>query len=181
MRLVLVCGSIREGSYTRELLKQIIKNLDKTVCEIDLIDFREIPLPFFDGSLENRALAKPFVQKIIEADGLIIASPEYHNSFSGVLKNAFDFVTSEHIGNKPIAIMATAGGGKGGINCLNGMRTFLRGLYGLVLTEQIIFDNSDFNENLECVNKGSLQKAIDLAQRVISVSNLLKEEKLLIQ
>ncbi|MDR7074221.1 NADPH-dependent FMN reductase [Fictibacillus barbaricus] len=177
MRIALVCGSVREVSSTRSLLKQLEKFLDDVQeVKVDFFDLKETPLPIFDGSLENRKQAESFVERMNLADCLIVASPEYHNSFSGVLKNAFDFVSGEQIKGKPIGIIATSGGGKGGINCLNSMRTFLRGLYGMVLAEQIVVDGVFFEDG-RCINVDLLEKINDLTNEVIDFANMLQLRK----
>lgn len=140
---------------------------------VDFIDLKETPLPIFDGSNENRKYAESFVERMNLADCFIVASPEYHNSFSGVLKNAFDFVSGEQIKGKPIGIISTSGGGKGGINCLNSMRTFLRGLYGMVLAEQIVVDGCFFEDG-RCTNLNLLEKINDLANEVIDFADMLQ-------
>lgn len=174
MRIALVCGSVREGSATRILLKQLEQALKQSPqVVVDVIDLVETPLPIFDGSPENRAQAKGFVERMDKADCFIVASPEYHNSFSGVLKNAFDFASGEQIKGKPTGIIATSGGGKGGINCLNSMRTFLRGLYALVLAEQVVVDGNFFEDG-QCVNDDLVQKIVELANEVIKFAALLK-------
>jgi azobenzene reductase len=173
MRIALVCGSVREASTTKILLKQLEQSLKPTSrVVVDFIDLKETPLPIFDGSAENRERAKSFVERMNRADCYIVASPEYHNSFSGVLKNAFDFVSGEQIKGKPIGIIATSGGGKGGINCLNSMRTFLRGLYGMVLAEQIVVDGAFF-KNGRCINEDLVIKMTDLVNEVIEFADIL--------
>jgi azobenzene reductase len=82
-----------------------------------------------------------------ETDGIILASPEYHSGMSGALKNALDFLSSQHFQHKPVALMVVAGGGKGGINALNNMRVVARGLYANVVPKQVVLDPICFTEN----------------------------------
>jgi azobenzene reductase len=174
MRIAIVCGSVRNNSFTKILLEKIEDNFSRIDVEIDFIDFSDTPLPMFDGTEENKIKASAFIDRMKRANGFLIACPEYHNSFSGVLKNAFDYLSFEQIADKPIGLIATSGGGKGGINCLNGMRLFLRGMYGLVLPDQIVFDRNEVIENK------SVEKMIDLLNKVIKYS-LLTENKSLQQ
>lgn len=59
---------------------------------------------------------------------------------SGALKNALDYLSSEQFKYKPVALLAVAGGGKGGINALNNMRTVMRGVYANVIPKQLVLD-----------------------------------------
>lgn len=142
-KIALICGSIQKDSFSAKVLREVFTKYQNENVQLDYIDFNEYELPFFDGSNECREKAARFAQKIDASDGYIIISPEYHNSFSGVLKNAFDFLNGSQFKGKPVAIMSTSGGGKGGINCLNAMRLFLRGLYAMVLPDQLVINKCD--------------------------------------
>jgi azobenzene reductase len=74
---------------------------------------------------------------------------------SGALKNAFDFLNSAYFAHKPVALVAVSGGGKGGINALNNLRTVTRALYANVLSKQLVLDPSDIME------QGTLRKTAD--------------------
>lgn len=170
MRIALICGSVRPNSFTKKVLRKIEGNLEGTGIDIDFIDFSTDPLEIFDGTNQEADGAHSFINRMSLADGILIACPEYHNSFTGVLKNAFDYLSSDQVAEKPIGLIATSGGGKGGINCLNGMRLFLRGMYGLVLPDQVVLNRSD------AVDSESLARALEVAQSVINYSRLLKVE-----
>jgi NAD(P)H-dependent FMN reductase len=86
---------------------------------------REIPL--YDGDVEEEQGVPPAVQRlkdrIAEADGLLIVTPEYNNSIPGVLKNAIDWLSRPPaeiprvFRGRPVAIMgATIGSGGTGLS-----------------------------------------------------------------
>lgn len=75
---------------------------------------------------------------------------------SGALKNAIDFLSNEQFKYKPVALLAVAGGGKGGINALTNMRTVMRGVYANVIPKQLVldpvhidYDNAAVTEEME--------------------------------
>lgn len=84
-----------------------------------MIDLAEHPLPMMED--ENGKLRNPtgdisqIGTQLKEADAMILVSPEYHGSFSGVLKNALDFYWAE-FKKKPIGVVTTGSGKMGGIN-----------------------------------------------------------------
>jgi chromate reductase len=55
-------------------------------------------MPLFNQDLENKppSIVKDFKAEIIKADALLIATPEYNYSVSGVLKNAIDWTSRPH-------------------------------------------------------------------------------------
>jgi chromate reductase len=110
-------GSLRKGSYNKALMRAAVKLVpdDATLEVFDLAG-----IPPFNQDLENAPpqTVKEFKAKIRKADALLIASPEYNYSVSGVLKNAIDWASRPHGDNafkgKPVAIMSTSVGHLGG-------------------------------------------------------------------
>ena len=116
MHIVAICGSLRKDSFNRCLLDaaQALCPAGMSITIND--DLRHLPL--FDEDLEDAAGNGPesvqrFKQAVAEADGLIIATPEYLNSIPGVLKNGIDWLSRGSpaiLADKPVAIIgATIG------------------------------------------------------------------------
>ena len=97
MKVVAIAGAMRTKSLNKRLLKLAIEVLEKEGVEVDLVDLRELGIPFYDGDVEESsglpASAQELVARIAAANGLVIASPEYNFSVPAVLKNAIDWVT----------------------------------------------------------------------------------------
>ena len=89
----------------------------------DGTEFREadLNLPLYDGDVEDRDGIPPKVQTLVDqilaADAVIISTPEYNKSISGVLKNTLDWISrvkGAPLRDKPLAIMSAADGRAGG-------------------------------------------------------------------
>lgn len=108
LRLLAISGSLRSASYNMALLKalqQIAPN------KISIQIFPLGGLPLFNADLDPHSIAEVCELKIQlnQADGLIIASPEYAHGISGVLKNALDWLVSgEEFVHLPVAIVNTS-------------------------------------------------------------------------
>lgn len=76
-------------------------------------------------------------QEIRHADGIVLGTPEYHGSFSGVLKNALDLTDPEDWRGRMIAHAGISGGSAGPGSALVGLRSVGRGLYAWVLPGQV--------------------------------------------
>src|SRR5690348_8377370 len=103
IHLVGLVGSVREGSYNGLLMRAAQEVLPED-AELDIV--RIDNLPFYDQDLEGRAVppvVEAFREKIRRADGLVIATPEYNFSMSGVLKNAIEWAS------RPMGASALAG------------------------------------------------------------------------
>ena len=104
-------GSLRKDSYNKMLLAAAQELSPKNV-KIEVFDIEGIPL--FNQDLENKPNdnLKIFKEKIKEADGLLIVTPEYNYSVPGVLKNAIDAASRPRGANpfeeKPVGIMGAS-------------------------------------------------------------------------
>ena len=90
VEIVGITGSLRSDSYSALALEQALKRVKALDAEVEMLDLREMTLPFCDGG--NEYPEHPDVEvlrdKVKAADGLILATPEYHGSLSGVLNGA---------------------------------------------------------------------------------------------
>ena len=116
MKIVGIAGSLRESSSNGTLLKIIASIPDP---EVHFEIFRGLgKLPFFSPELDDGNTSKEvaeFRAFLKNADGIIIATPEYAFGMPGVLKNALDWtVSSGEFDKKPVAALSaspTYGGG----------------------------------------------------------------------
>ncbi|HLR76612.1 MAG TPA: NADPH-dependent FMN reductase [Balneolaceae bacterium] len=86
-----IAGSIRKDSFNKALLHNA-QNLSDDNVNIDILKIDN--LPFFNQDVESSNFpeaATEFKNRIKEADGIIISTPEYNRSIPGVLKNAIDW------------------------------------------------------------------------------------------
>lgn len=114
MKIVGLCGSLRAGSLNARLMRMAGQEFGAAFIAGDL------RLPLYDGDVEAAGLPDSvalLAELVADADGLIIASPEYNKGPSGVLKNALDWlsrVKPNPLFGKPAAIMSATAGRAGG-------------------------------------------------------------------
>jgi chromate reductase len=136
--VVVICGSLRKGSYNRMILN--------TLPELapDGMTIRESPsiggIPLYDADLQQSAGLPDTVTALAgaigAADGVIIISPEYNYSVPGVLKNAIDWVSrmpNQPFVQKPLALQSASGGMLGGARAQYHMRQIMVFLDAYVL------------------------------------------------
>jgi chromate reductase, NAD(P)H dehydrogenase (quinone) len=118
IRVLGIAGSLRRESYNRRLLAAT-RELAPKAMTIEIFDLA--PIPLYDGDLdterERPEAVLHFKRSIVEADALLIATPEYNHSVPGVLQNAIDWASrpggkSPFVG-KPAAIMGASPGAIG--------------------------------------------------------------------
>jgi len=123
MKLLGISGSLRKDSINTKLLNEAGRLFGPS--EFTLGNLR---MPLYDNDLEQAGIpqeVQTLAQQISDADAVVIASPEYNQSFSGVLKNALDWV-SRVDGNpwldKPVALIHAAAGRTGGARASYALR-----------------------------------------------------------
>jgi len=91
-------GSLRKGSYNKALLRAAMELMPKD-AKLEIFDLEGIPP--FNQDLETQMpeKVKEFKAKIRAADAILIATPEYNFSMSGVLKNAIDWASRPYADN----------------------------------------------------------------------------------
>ncbi len=94
-RILAFAGSLREGSFNRKVLRYAILGAREAGGHVEELGPEHLTLPLYNGDLEkNGSFPEPveaWRAKILQSDGLLIASPEYNHGVSGVLKNAIDW------------------------------------------------------------------------------------------
>ena len=116
-RILILAGSLRRDSYNRALARAAgqLAPSGVSVATFDGLG----ALPFYDGDLEDEGLPATvgaLRRAIVEADALLIATPEYNGATSGVLKNALDWASRGPVrilAGKPVAVMGASTGGSG--------------------------------------------------------------------
>ena len=92
-------GSLRARSYSRLALQRALAMASEQGAEVELLDIKELDLPMFYPDMPADAYSEfqqPAIVRLVEtcrrADAMIWASPTYHGTVSGVVKNALDFL-----------------------------------------------------------------------------------------
>jgi NAD(P)H-dependent FMN reductase len=151
MKLLFLSGSLRSDSYNKKLAR-IAANIAETLgAEVIYIDLKDYEMPLYDGDLESKSGVPNNAIKLkalmAECAGYFIASPEYNGSFSGVLKNAIDWISRPSkpgandslvaFHGKVAAISAASPGGLGGLRGLVPLRMLLGNIGSIVIPQQI--------------------------------------------
>ena len=99
MKILIIIGSTRQNRFSEKPANWIFEEAKKRKeFEVELLDLRNYPLPFFDEPVSPSFAKEPFSnenvkmlsKKINEADGFIVVTPEYNHGYPAVLKNMFD-------------------------------------------------------------------------------------------
>lgn len=149
-KILAFAGSTRTDSWHKKLVKIAANGAKNIGAEVTFIDLRDYPMPLYDGDLEAKEGLPPNALKLKEVfwqhQGLLIASPEYNSSYSGVLKNTIDWLSRPASSDEPglscfvgkvAAIMSTSPGALGGLRGLAALRQLLENIQVIVLPSQV--------------------------------------------
>ena len=156
IKVVAIIGSVSENSFTRKSLKLAVDEIDKNEnVSVEIIDPRDFDLPIPGLGIQNESRER--LQKIIgEADGAILATPEYNGSFSSIIK-----MTIENLGypselaGKPIALLGVASGDMGAVKSIEALRGVCAHIGGLVLpnSTSVAHINDKFDSDGNCIDE----------------------------
>lgn len=112
LRIVAVSGGLQRPSRTLALVEQLIEGLTEAIhSDVRLIELGEI-IPHF-GNVVQRAQLPAHIEDALKdvesADLLLVASPIYRGSYTGLFKHFFDLVHHEALIDVPVLLAATGG------------------------------------------------------------------------
>ncbi|PTL37477.1 NADPH-dependent FMN reductase [Alkalicoccus saliphilus] len=136
MKIVMIVGSIRKESYNQQVADFMTKRF-KDKMTIEQLDIKSLPFFNQDEEEDPPETVKIFKNKIKEADGVLVVTPEYNHSVPGMLKNAIDWVSrgDRVMTGKPVMIVGATPGFLGTVRCQIHLRQIMAapGVGGRVL------------------------------------------------
>ncbi|MDH5259312.1 MAG: NAD(P)H-dependent oxidoreductase [Gammaproteobacteria bacterium] len=139
IKVIAICGSLRKDSLTKRALEVSLTGAKQLGVEVQLVDLRTYNLVFCDGNTENDYPEDVIKlrQQVKNAHGVILGTPEYHGSYSGVLKNALDLMGFEEFEGKMIGLIGVSAGALGANNAISTLRSVGRSLHAWVVPDQV--------------------------------------------
>jgi NAD(P)H-dependent FMN reductase len=141
MNIVAFLGSSAADSLTRQGLQAVLDDARGRAIVVDVIDLRAEYTSLQDmgdwpeppaGSQTARLRAR-----VARADAVVLATPVYHGSFSGLLKNALDHLTGDAFARLPVGVLAAAGGPRSGSGVCDQLRSVIRAMGGWSTPTQV--------------------------------------------
>ncbi len=128
---------MRSGSSTERALRAALAVAQAEGARTTLLTGAEIAFPHYDPeTADGHAGVGRFIEALRSADGLLIGSPGYHGTLSGLVKNALDYVeqlrgdTRVYFDGMPVGLIATAGGWQAAVATQQALRTVTHALRG---------------------------------------------------
>jgi len=128
IKIKVIIGSTREGRFSERPAQWIADEAKKLEgVEVELLDLRDHPLPFFEEPASPSTIKEPYANPVVQAwtkkiadgDAYIITTAEYNHGYPAVLKNALDYVYKEW-NRKPVGFVSH--GSVGGARAVEQLR-----------------------------------------------------------
>lgn len=176
VKVIAICGSLRDLSYTRMALEVVLKGAKQLGADVQLIDIREYNLIFCNAA-DSENLPEDVLalrKQVREAQGIILGTPEYHGGYSGVLKNALDLMGFDEFEGKMVGLVGVSAGSQGASEAINSLRTVGRTLHAWVVPEQVSipFVDKVFDKQGACIDKNFQTRLDSLGKQVARFSFL---------
>jgi len=126
MKVLSFAGSLRRESSNKKLAREATRLLRRhSLVKAEYVDLKDYPMPIYDGDQEQNEgipdVVTKLAAKIVEADALVVATPEYNGGISSVLKNTIDWLSRVKpmpLAEKHLLLLSASPGGWGGIRGL---------------------------------------------------------------
>jgi len=170
MKIATILGSLNKNGSCAHALNIIQDELQKSDnIELIIVDPNDYTLPFPGQSIPNSD-EKKLQQLLSDADGIIISTPEYHGSFSSIVKLLIENLGFPSVlSGKPVSLLGVAGGSIGAIKSLEQLRSVCSHVGSIVLPGPVSIPNvhSVFDKNGNCLNVKAEQRLRTLANEMI--------------
>lgn len=170
LQILLVIGSPRQQSATATALHQLATDLRRAGCTVDLLDLRQESLPPYnpDTSYANPEFAA-FKARVNRANVIVLGSPDYHGSVSGMLKDFLDHFWQELAGKLIGHVVASH---EKGLTVIDQLRTMSRQWYAWAMPYPVTLqDKVDVIDG--AVTSDALKQRLEMFARDLRVYGTL--------
>ena len=176
--VVAIGGTLKPESSTERALALALRGAAAAGAETRLIAGVGLDLPLYNPSVTERcAAAHEMIETLRRADGIIIGSPGYHGSISGLVKNALDYTEDmrddpmPYFHGRPVGSVATGAGWQGAVNTLTALRNIVHALRGWNTPMGVAINTAErvFDADGECLDP-KIATMLDQMGREIAVA-----------
>lgn len=175
LKVLGIGSSMRRESFGTETLKIILQKVNQNGGQAQLLNLFDNPLPIYSPDNDNDDhFIKEATAMVNWADAFIFATPDYHGSMAGSLKNFMDYFWSEFAG-KTFGYICSSH--EKGLTVMDQMRTAIRQCYGWSLPYGISINSStDFNDRRQLVNKQLIRRLDSFARDLVVYGTLINSQ-----
>ncbi len=182
IKLLGISGSMTTSSHGLKALEFVLNDAKNTHgSEIEIFDLKKNKLPFYDPKLDTdpqiTGIEKENIKKaklmVKWADAIVLTTPDYHGSMSGVLKNFLDYFWKEFTG-KTFGYICTSY--EKGLTVMEQMRTVVRQCYGWSMPYGISTSSHDFDKEGNIINPKLIPRLQMLSRDITHYGKIIRDQ-----
>lgn len=176
VRVLGLGGSQRPGSASERALRIALASAAEVGCEVTALMASELELPFYTPADPARTpAALRLVELVRGCDGLVIASPAYHGSMSGLIKNALDYLEDlrgderPYLDGRAVGCIAIGSGWQATVTTLAALRSVIHALRGWPTPLGVVVNSTEirFDDDGRCLS-GPVAQQLELVGRQVA-------------
>ena len=182
MKLLGLSGSPARNAASRTLnaVKQAVEyaHQQDASIQMDTINIRDLDIVLCDG--RDPALyegdTKTLIDKIVAADALILGTPVYRGSYTGILKNVFDVIPNDALVGKPVGIVVTGSTLHHYLAIEHEIKPLLGFFHAHALPGGVYLTPEHYNDNV-LVDEGALERLNQLSTAIVQFITHMPNDK----
>jgi NAD(P)H-dependent FMN reductase len=173
-RILGISGSLRPLSVSGAATKFTLEEAKALGAQIEFLEADVASLPLYNPDADDPHSLATMREKIHAADSIILATPDYHGSMSGTMKNFLDYFWKEFAGKLFGYVCASH---EKGLTAMDQMRTAVRQCYGWSLPYGVSVTDGDVDHTMKTVvNPKTKQRLKNLAHDLVYYGPLLAKQ-----
>lgn len=157
IQVVGVGGSVRPDSQSERAMRAVLSAVAARGAQVQAFTTDKLDLPPFHVGAPLPEQARSYVEAVRAADAVVIASPGYHGTVSGLVKNALDYLEDLHFDVRPfldgraVGLIAVASGWQAAVGTLSTLRQVVHALRGWPTPLGLAINSEQSHFDSDCV------------------------------
>jgi len=178
-RILLLYGSLRKRSFSRLVVEESARLLEKMGCDIRIFDPAGLPLP--DAEDATHPKVTELRELVTWSEGMVWCSPERHGAMTGIMKAQIDWIplslgAVRPTQGKTLAVMQVCGGSQS-FNAVNQLRILGRWMRMITIPNQSSVAKAflEFDENDRMKPSGYYDRIVDVMEELVKFTWLTRD------
>ena len=181
LKILALGGTLRPSSSGAAALRVCLAAAEHWDCSVNLITGTELDFPTYDPSSPDRSRGVcNLLDAVRTADGLLICSPGYHGSLSGMVKNALDYLEDlrdeprSYLSDVPVGCIVSAAGWQACGSTLAALRAVVHALRGWPTPIGVTFNSTSapFRADGTCADDPLKRNLVEMTRQVVQMARL---------
>lgn len=178
-RILLLYGSLRKRSFSRLLIEEAARILQRLGAETRIFDPQNLPLP--DATADRHPKVQELRELSLWSEGQVWCSPERHGAISAVMKAQIDWIPLEVGGMRPtqgrtLAVMQVSGGSQS-FNAVNTLRLLGRWMRMITIPNQssVAMAYKEFDDSNRMKPSSYYDRVVDVMEELMKFTLLTRD------